>query len=29
MKVKETQRNWPNLWKWGTLILGLVVYFKL
>nr|ADY68372.1 envelope glycoprotein [Human immunodeficiency virus 1] len=23
MKVKETQRNWPNLWKWGTLILGL------
>nr|AFU27596.1 envelope glycoprotein [Human immunodeficiency virus 1] len=25
MKVKETQRNWPNLWKWGTLILGLVV----
>nr|AJW32439.1 envelope glycoprotein [Human immunodeficiency virus 1] len=25
MRVKETQRNWPNLWKWGTLILGLVV----
>uniref|UniRef100_K0GCX3 Envelope glycoprotein gp160 n=1 Tax=Human immunodeficiency virus type 1 TaxID=11676 RepID=K0GCX3_HV1 len=25
MKVKETQMNWPNLWKWGTLILGLVV----
>nr|ACN74866.1 envelope glycoprotein [Human immunodeficiency virus 1] len=25
MKVKETQRNWPNLWKWGTLILGLVI----
>nr|QIC90894.1 envelope glycoprotein [Human immunodeficiency virus 1] len=23
MKVKETQMNWPNLWKWGTLILGL------
>nr|QNG98091.1 envelope glycoprotein [Human immunodeficiency virus 1] len=25
MKVKETQMNWPNLWKWGTLILGLVI----
>nr|AAB37197.1 envelope glycoprotein [Human immunodeficiency virus 1] len=25
MKAKETQRNWPNLWKWGTLILGLVI----
>nr|QEX95554.1 envelope glycoprotein [Human immunodeficiency virus 1] len=25
MKVKETQKNWPNLWKWGTLILGLVI----
>nr|AFU29728.1 envelope glycoprotein [Human immunodeficiency virus 1] len=25
MRVKETQRNWPNLWKWGTLILGLVI----
>nr|UTQ21703.1 envelope glycoprotein [Human immunodeficiency virus 1] len=25
MRVKETQRNWPNLWKWGTLILGLVM----
>nr|AUW30685.1 envelope glycoprotein [Human immunodeficiency virus 1] len=25
MRVKETQMNWPNLWKWGTLILGLVV----
>nr|AAQ98565.1 env protein [Human immunodeficiency virus 1] len=24
MRVKETQMNWPNLWKWGTLILGLV-----
>nr|ADD83188.1 envelope glycoprotein [Human immunodeficiency virus 1] len=23
MRVKETQMNWPNLWKWGTLILGL------
>nr|UDP24036.1 envelope glycoprotein [Human immunodeficiency virus 1] len=25
MRVKETQRIWPNLWKWGTLILGLVI----
>nr|AEO17625.1 envelope glycoprotein [Human immunodeficiency virus 1] len=25
MRVTETQRNWPNLWKWGTLILGLVI----
>nr|UMQ69577.1 envelope glycoprotein [Human immunodeficiency virus 1] len=25
MRVKETQRNWPNWWKWGTLILGLVI----
>nr|QIC93589.1 envelope glycoprotein [Human immunodeficiency virus 1] len=25
MKVKETQMSWPNLWKWGTLILGLVI----
>nr|QBK58919.1 envelope glycoprotein [Human immunodeficiency virus 1] len=25
MRVKETQKNWPNLWKWGTLILGLVM----
>nr|AJW35095.1 envelope glycoprotein [Human immunodeficiency virus 1] len=25
MRVKETQMNWPNLWKWGTLILGLVI----
>nr|AFU33735.1 envelope glycoprotein [Human immunodeficiency virus 1] len=24
MRVKETQMNWPNLWKWGILILGLV-----
>nr|WEU84525.1 envelope glycoprotein [Human immunodeficiency virus 1] len=23
MRVKETQMNWPNLWKWGILILGL------
>ncbi|ACV92590.1 envelope glycoprotein [Human immunodeficiency virus 1] len=25
MRVKGTQRNGPNLWKWGTLILGLVI----
>nr|AFQ61525.1 envelope glycoprotein [Human immunodeficiency virus 1] len=25
MRVRETQRNWPNLWKWGTLIIGLVI----
>nr|AXP13401.1 envelope glycoprotein [Human immunodeficiency virus 1]QGV14912.1 envelope glycoprotein [Human immunodeficiency virus 1]QGV14920.1 envelope glycoprotein [Human immunodeficiency virus 1]QGV14929.1 envelope glycoprotein [Human immunodeficiency virus 1]QGV14938.1 envelope glycoprotein [Human immunodeficiency virus 1] len=25
MRVKETQMNWPNLWKWGTLIFGLVI----
>nr|AJW37128.1 envelope glycoprotein [Human immunodeficiency virus 1] len=25
MRVKGTQRNWPNLWKWGTLILGLAI----
>nr|ACI28347.2 envelope glycoprotein [Human immunodeficiency virus 1] len=25
MRVMGTQMNWPNLWKWGTLILGLVI----
>nr|QQN95713.1 envelope glycoprotein [Human immunodeficiency virus 1] len=25
MRVRETQMNWPNLWKWVTLILGLVI----
>nr|AEO17463.1 envelope glycoprotein [Human immunodeficiency virus 1] len=25
MRVMETQMIWPNLWKWGTLILGLVI----
>uniref|UniRef100_A0A3S5GPD1 Envelope glycoprotein gp160 n=1 Tax=Human immunodeficiency virus type 1 TaxID=11676 RepID=A0A3S5GPD1_HV1 len=25
MTVKETQMNWPNLWKWGALIIGLVM----
>nr|AKK23384.1 envelope glycoprotein [Human immunodeficiency virus 1] len=25
MRVTGTQRNWQHLWKWGTLILGLVI----
>nr|ABK41289.1 envelope glycoprotein [Human immunodeficiency virus 1] len=25
MRVKGTQMNWPNLWRWGILILGLVI----
>nr|AHA33672.1 envelope glycoprotein [Human immunodeficiency virus 1] len=25
MRVRGTQMNWPNLWSWGTLILGLVI----
>nr|AFU28255.1 envelope glycoprotein [Human immunodeficiency virus 1] len=25
MRVRGTRVNWPNLWKWGTLILGLVI----
>nr|AFU30246.1 envelope glycoprotein [Human immunodeficiency virus 1] len=25
MRVRETQMNWPNLWRWGTLIFGLVI----
>nr|AFU30406.1 envelope glycoprotein [Human immunodeficiency virus 1] len=25
MRVRETQMSWPNWWKWGTLILGLVI----
>nr|ABC95021.1 envelope glycoprotein [Human immunodeficiency virus 1] len=25
MRVKDTRKNWPNLWKWGILILGLVI----
>nr|ADU05307.1 envelope glycoprotein [Human immunodeficiency virus 1] len=25
MRVMETQMIWPNLWKWGTLIIGLVI----
>nr|QLC28802.1 envelope glycoprotein [Human immunodeficiency virus 1] len=25
MRVKGIQTNWPHLWKWGTLIIGLVM----
>nr|AFU32011.1 envelope glycoprotein [Human immunodeficiency virus 1] len=25
MRVRETQTTWLNLWRWGTLILGLVI----
>nr|AFU32167.1 envelope glycoprotein [Human immunodeficiency virus 1] len=25
MRVRETQMNWPNSWRWGTLILGLAI----
>ncbi|AKP06635.1 envelope glycoprotein [Human immunodeficiency virus 1] len=25
MRVKGIQRSWQNLWKWGTLMLGLVI----
>nr|AJF21555.1 envelope glycoprotein [Human immunodeficiency virus 1] len=25
MRVRGTQRNWSHLWRWGTLILGLVI----
>nr|UMQ72903.1 envelope glycoprotein [Human immunodeficiency virus 1] len=25
MRARETQMNWPNLWRGGTLILGLVI----
>nr|BAH97638.1 Env [Human immunodeficiency virus 1] len=25
MRVKGIERNWQHLWKWGTLILGLVI----
>nr|AGK29242.1 envelope glycoprotein [Human immunodeficiency virus 1] len=25
MKVKGIQMSWPSLWRWGTLILGLVI----
>nr|CCA61248.1 Gp160 protein [Human immunodeficiency virus 1] len=26
MKVKGIQMNWQHLWRWGTLILGLVIF---
>nr|ADI62418.1 envelope glycoprotein [Human immunodeficiency virus 1]ADI62421.1 envelope glycoprotein [Human immunodeficiency virus 1]AIS41888.1 envelope glycoprotein [Human immunodeficiency virus 1]AIS41904.1 envelope glycoprotein [Human immunodeficiency virus 1]AIS41912.1 envelope glycoprotein [Human immunodeficiency virus 1] len=25
MRVRGIQMNWPHLWKWGTLIIGLVI----
>nr|UTQ18946.1 envelope glycoprotein [Human immunodeficiency virus 1] len=25
MRVRETQMNWPSLWRWGILIIGLVI----
>nr|AER38302.1 envelope glycoprotein [Human immunodeficiency virus 1] len=25
MKVKETQRNYPNLWRWGLMIFGILM----
>ncbi|MGZ7215644.1 hypothetical protein ACXWOG_10625, partial [Streptococcus pyogenes] len=25
MRVRETQMNWLNFWKWGIWILGLVI----
>nr|AJG45159.1 envelope glycoprotein [Human immunodeficiency virus 1] len=25
MKVKETQRSWQNLWKWGLMIFGMLM----
>nr|UUG60940.1 envelope glycoprotein [Human immunodeficiency virus 1] len=25
MKVKETRRNWQPLWKWGTMLLGMLM----
>nr|WEU84431.1 envelope glycoprotein [Human immunodeficiency virus 1] len=25
MRVRGIQMNWPNLWRWGTLIIGLVI----
>nr|QIC91385.1 envelope glycoprotein [Human immunodeficiency virus 1]QIC91392.1 envelope glycoprotein [Human immunodeficiency virus 1]QIC91419.1 envelope glycoprotein [Human immunodeficiency virus 1]QIC96866.1 envelope glycoprotein [Human immunodeficiency virus 1]QIC96892.1 envelope glycoprotein [Human immunodeficiency virus 1] len=26
MRVMETQRNWKNLWRWGTIILGMMIF---
>nr|QGV14518.1 envelope glycoprotein [Human immunodeficiency virus 1] len=25
MRVRGIQMNWPNLWKWGSLVIGLVI----
>nr|AEN24645.1 envelope glycoprotein [Human immunodeficiency virus 1] len=25
MRVKETRRNWQHLWKWGTVLLGMLM----
>nr|AEN24566.1 envelope glycoprotein [Human immunodeficiency virus 1]AEN24641.1 envelope glycoprotein [Human immunodeficiency virus 1] len=25
MRVKETRRNWQHLWKWGTMLLGMLM----
>nr|APA29274.1 envelope glycoprotein [Human immunodeficiency virus 1] len=25
MRVKGTQMNWQNLWRWGTMILGMII----
>nr|ACD34026.1 envelope glycoprotein [Human immunodeficiency virus 1] len=25
MRVRETRRNWPDLWKWGTMLLGMLM----
>nr|ACV92599.1 envelope glycoprotein [Human immunodeficiency virus 1] len=28
MRVMGTQRNWQNLWRWGTMILGMIIICK-
>nr|AWF73171.1 envelope glycoprotein [Human immunodeficiency virus 1] len=28
MRVKETRRNWQNLWRWGLLIFGILMICK-
>nr|AAG22518.1 envelope protein [Human immunodeficiency virus 1]AAG37002.1 envelope glycoprotein [Human immunodeficiency virus 1] len=25
MRVRETRRNWPDLWKWGTMLFGMLM----
>nr|AAG37003.1 envelope glycoprotein [Human immunodeficiency virus 1] len=25
MRAKETRRNWPDLWKWGTMLFGMLM----